>query len=42
MDIEESLLKNMLDQEKAQLSSDDQMYLDMIDFLNMLEELEGK
>ena len=42
MDMEETLLKNMLDQEKSQLSSDDQMYLDMIDFLNMLEEIEGK
>jgi len=40
--MDEALIKNIKEPEQAQLSSDDQMYLEMIDFLNMLEELEGK
>lgn len=40
--MDEKILINKNEPEMAQLSSDDMKYLEMIDFLNMLEELEGK
>ena len=40
--MDEYLLKNIKEPEQAKLTSDDLHELEMIDFLNMLEELEGK
>ena len=40
--MDEILIKNITEPEQNQLTTEDMQYLEKIDFLTMLEELEGK
>ncbi len=40
--MDESLIKNIKEPEQAKMTAEDWLDLERIDFLNMLEELEGK